>query len=93
MEDYLFKRITCQGCLFGPRHELKFTFFLLLGIQFLLVVGGYSHAGGSSSDVQVYSLDPETNPVPNCLAEMNSFPVSVHRAAAGMLGSGKLMIK
>jgi hypothetical protein len=48
-------------------------------------VGGYA-GSGLSSVVETVSLDPETNPVPNCLAELNSFPVA--RGAGAVLGLG-----
>jgi hypothetical protein len=53
-------------------------------------VGGYSAASGYSSLVEVVSLDPEINPVPNCLEELNSFPTAVTKAAGAVLGAGKI---
>jgi hypothetical protein len=49
------------------------------------VVGGKEL---SASLVEIVSLDPETNPVPNCLAELNSFPTTVNQAAGSILGLG-----
>jgi hypothetical protein len=53
-------------------------------------VGGYTSSSGYSSVVEVVSLDPETNPVPNCLEELNSFPTTVYEAAGAVLGAGKI---
>jgi hypothetical protein len=55
-----------------------------LDFQLILVVGG-----SESSLVEVVSLDPETNPVPNCLSDLNPFPTTVYRAAGAVLGSGQ----
>jgi hypothetical protein len=57
----------------------------------LLVVGGEGDGREDLSDVEVVSLDPdpETNPVPACLEELNSFPTTVKKGAHGLLGSGK----
>jgi hypothetical protein len=52
-------------------------------------VGGYTDSG-SSAVVEVVSLDLETNPVPNCLEELNSFPTTVEGATGAVLGAGKL---
>jgi hypothetical protein len=46
---------------------------------------------GYSSVVEVVSFDPETNPVPNCLEELNSFPTAVRYGAGAVLGSGKII--
>jgi hypothetical protein len=72
---------------------LSLFFFIQLcgtarGQQFLLVVGGVADSGASSV-VEVVSLDPETNPVPNCLEELNSFPTILSQGAGAVLGSGK----
>jgi hypothetical protein len=69
----------------------KIYFFGILGTQVLLVVGGKAESG-SLSDVEVVSLEPETNPVPDCLAELKSFPTTVSWGAGGVLGSGKSKI-
>jgi hypothetical protein len=53
-------------------------------------VGGLTDSGVSYV-VEVVSLDPETNPVPNCLEEMNSFPATKRRAAGAVLRSGKIL--
>jgi hypothetical protein len=58
-------------------------------VQYLLVVGG----SPKYSLVEVVSLDPETNPVPNCLVELNSFPTTVEGGAGAMLGEGNLRNK
>jgi hypothetical protein len=76
---------------YQEEHITKTFFFFFLGTQVLLVVGGLN-ASGSLSDVEVVSLDPETNPVPPCLAELKSFPTTVYWGAGGVLGSGKSII-
>jgi hypothetical protein len=69
-----------------------FVFLQLCGAargQYIQVVGGVP----SSSLVEVVSLDPETNPVPNCLAALNSFPTIVVEGVGAVLGAGNLINK
>ena len=58
-----------------------------------MVVGGYNYdLGGSLSDVELVSLDPDNNPVPPCLANLNDFPVEFY-AAAGSVDEGTVKLK
>ena len=52
-----------------------------------MVVGGYD-----LSDVELVSLDPDNNPVPPCLANLNNFPVEISYAA-GSVDEGKVKLK
>ena len=56
-----------------------------------MVVGGVNSnfVGDFLSDVELVSLDPENNPVPPCLANLNNFPVELY-GAAGSVDEGKL---
>ena len=55
-----------------------------------MVIGGYnSDFGGYLSDVELVSLDPDNNPVPPCLANLNDFPVEI-AYAAGSVDEGKV---
>ena len=56
-----------------------------------MVVGGVNSnfVGDFLSDVELVSLDPENNPVPPCLANLNTFPVELY-GAAGSVDEGKL---
>ena len=54
-----------------------------------MVVGGYNFdLGGPLSDVELVSLDPDSNLVPPCLANLNDFPVKIY-GAAGSVDKGK----
>ena len=57
-----------------------------------MVVGGYNGLGGYFSDVELVSLDPDNNPVPPCLANLNDFPVEISYAA-GSVDEGKVKVK
>ena len=55
-----------------------------------MVVGGYNYdLGGRLSDVELVSLDPDNNPVPPCLANLNDFPVE--RGCATRCGDGHFL--
>ena len=56
-----------------------------------MVVGGYGDSG-RLSDVELLSLDPDNNPVPPCLANLNDFPVKLE-SAAGSVDKGKVKLK
>ena len=54
--------------------------------SFLFVVGGRNE-DGFSNVVEVVSLYPSVNPVPECLANLNDLPVTVGSSAAGAVMS------
>ena len=50
-----------------------------------MVIGGYNYdLGGELSDVELVSLDPDNNPVPPCLANLNDFLFGVQYAAGSV---------
>ena len=54
-----------------------------------MVVGGdNSDSRVALPDVELVSLDPDSNPVPPCLANLNDFPVKIY-GAAGSVDKGK----
>ena len=55
-----------------------------------MVVGGYRIR--ELSDVEIVSLDPNNNPVPPCLTNLNDFPVELD-GAAGSVDKGKVKLK
>ena len=58
-----------------------------------MVIGGYNFdLGGTLSDVELVSLDPDNNPVPPCLANLNDFQVKIN-GAAGSVDEGKVKCK
>ena len=58
-----------------------------------MVVGGYNYdLGEILTDVELVSLDPDNNPVPPCLANLNDFPVKLE-SAAGSVDKGKVKLK
>ena len=52
-----------------------------------MVMGG-SDSQGRISDVELVSLDPANNPVPECLNNLSSLPLEANGPAAGIT-SGK----
>ena len=54
-----------------------------------MVIGGFNSDLGFLSDVELVSLDPDNNPVPPCLANLNDFPVEI-AYAAGSVDEGKV---
>ena len=59
-----------------------------------MVIGGYRGRGRNPEydDVELVSLDPDNNPVPPCLANLNNFPVELY-GAAGSVDEGKVKLK
>ena len=55
---------------------------------FIMAIGGYY--GKYGDDVELAPLDPILYPVPDCLTQLNPFPVNNAGAAAGLDYSGKL---
>ena len=47
---------------------------------------------GYRNEVELVSLDPDNNPVPPCLANLNNFPVKLD-GAAGSVDQGKVKLK
>ena len=54
-----------------------------------MVIGGYGYSEPILSDVELVSLDPDNNPVPPCLANLNDFPFEI-AYAAGSVDEGKV---
>ena len=48
-----------------------------------MVVGGYND-GNYLNDVELVSLDPDNDPVPPCLMNLNDFPVPFIGAAGSV---------
>ena len=63
-------------------HCLKVPF---LG-NFVIIVGGNN--GFVLDDVELISLDPVLTPVPDCLTQLNSFPIAFYAAAGALDYSG-----
>ena len=53
----------------------------------MMVIGGDD--GRKLDDVELVSLDPISQPVPECLTELNPLPVTVYEAAGGLDYSGE----
>ena len=47
-----------------------------------------SSPGGFIRAVELVSLDPDNNPVPPCLTNLNNFPIGID-GAAGSVGEGR----
>jgi len=68
---------SCQGCISGtPGCEVEEE----EGI-FVIVVGGSNFDDGYLYDVELVSLDPITSPVPDCLTQLNPFPIPSYGSA------------
>ena len=58
-----------------------------------MVIGGYNYdLGGELSNVELVSLDPDNNPVPPCLANLNDFLFGI-QYAAGSVDEGKVKLE
>ena len=55
-------------------------------LPWLMVVGGDNEAADS---VELLSLDGIANPIPDCLQELNGFPIRVTGAAGASLQTGE----
>ena len=51
--------------------------------QFLMVIGGYEDTS-NLDDVELVSINPVLNPVPECLSQLNSLPLSLTGAAGAV---------
>ena len=64
--------------------------FIVFSEILYMVIGGYNfELGGHLADVELVSLDPDNNPVPPCLANLNDFPAEISNAA-GSVDEGKV---
>ena len=61
--------------------------FLVFSELWYMVVGGMTTLALYTNAVELVSLDPDNNPVPSCLADLNDFPIRME-AAAGFTGEG-----
>ena len=67
---------------------------LLFSELLYMVIGGEEVIAGEyiiSNAVELVSLDPDNNPVPPCLADLNNFPIGIE-AAAGFIGEGTVQM-
>jgi len=51
-------------------------------------VGGYNNNNSYIENVEIVSLDPISSPVPDCLTELNQFPVYSYGSAGALDYSG-----
>ena len=51
--------------------------------QFLMVIGGYKDTS-YLDDVELVSINPALNPVPECLSQLNSLPLPLTGAAGAV---------
>ena len=56
-----------------------------------MIIGGWNNAANVDK-VTVHSLDPERNPVPECIKQLNPLPVKTHAGAAGTLGPNNVPV-
>jgi hypothetical protein len=54
---------------------------------FLLLIGGSGY-NGLSDEVELTSLDPKNNPVPERLKSLNKFPLKIWFGGGGVFSSG-----
>ena len=45
-----------------------------------MVVGGMTTLALYTNAVELVSLDPDNNPVPSCLADLNDFPIRMEQS-------------
>ena len=63
--------------------------------HFIMLIGGfYTYQTSKTSlppmgDVELYSIDPELNPVPDCQAQLSPLPTALRAAAGGLDHSSK----
>ena len=57
-----------------------------------MVIGGYSYSKGSLADVELLSLDPITNPVPECQDQPSPLGVPIRAAGGAIDYSSKSML-
>ena len=62
--------------------------FILNADAFVMIIGGWNTAAPEDK-VSVHSLYPDSNPVPECIRQLNPLPYVTHAAAVGTLGPGK----
>ena len=56
-----------------------------------MVIGGYD-GRNAIDDVELVSLDPTLQPLPDCLTKLNPFPVAIDGVAGALDFSGKLTL-
>ena len=59
--------------------------------HFLMVIGGYD-GRNAIDDVELVSLDPTSQPLPDCLTKLKPFPVAIDGVAGALDFSGKLTL-
>ena len=84
---YMPPKVLSKICHLSGRYSCSSSFSDIL----YMVVGGYD-SSGSLADVELVSLDPDNNPVPPCLTNLNNFPVELE-GAAGSVDEGKVKLK
>ena len=60
--------------------------------DFLMVIGGMIEGDDKIDTVELVSLDPAGNPVPECLKNLSSLPYSAAGAAAGISADGSPLV-
>ena len=59
--------------------------------HFLMVIGGYD-GRNAIDDVELVSLDPTLQPLPDCMTKLNPFPVAIDGVAGALDSSGKIIV-
>ena len=49
-----------------------------------MVLGGYNGGEGDLDNVELVSLDPTSQPVPDCLMRLNPLPATLRNAAGAL---------
>jgi hypothetical protein len=57
--------------------------------MFLLVIGGVSDGSKITDELELISLDPKNNPVPDRLKNLNKFPTNIFRGGGAMWTQGE----
>ncbi len=58
--------------------------------QYVLVVGGYGGNAEYLDTTELFSLDTENNPVPDCLQSLSSYPTNIYAASGANLAAGNI---
>ena len=62
---------------------------LLLG-YYIMTIGGTGPSGtGYLDDVELTSLEPDSSPIPECLSDLNPFPIELALSAGALEYSSK----
>ena len=78
--------IVAAVSIFAP--EVAGGYFPKESDDFLMVIGGMIEGDDKIDTVELVSLDPAGNPVPECLKNLSSLPYSAAGAAAGISAGG-----